>query len=68
MKSGKQRRKPPYRKDKRRVHRHWQVAVIYRDGEKFVRLYADRVKAIKSAQRQKKSLVVKQTRIMQVER
>jgi hypothetical protein len=33
MKSGKQRRKPPFRKDKRRKHRHWRVTVSYVDGE-----------------------------------
>ena len=66
MKSGKERRKPPFRKDQRRRHRHWQVTVFYRDGEKFVRVYADRVKATKFAERQKKSPVVKETRITQV--
>ena len=66
MKSGKERRKPPFRRDKRRRHRHWQVVVAYRDGEKFVRVYTDRAKAIKFAERQKKSPVVKETRVTQV--
>ena len=66
MKSGEQRRKPPFNKDKRRKHRHYRVTVIYRDGEKFVRVYADRVKATKFAERQKKSPVVKEARITQV--
>ena len=66
MKSGKQRRKAPFRKDKRRKHRHWQVTVTYRDGEQFARVYTDRVKATKFAERQKKSPVVKEARITQV--
>ena len=66
MKSGKQRRKPSFRKDKRRKHRHWQVTVFYVDGEKFVRVYTDRVKATNFAERQKKSPVVKEARITQV--
>jgi hypothetical protein len=68
MKSGKQRRKPPFRKDKRRKHRHWQVTVTYSDGEKFVRVYPDRAKATKFSERQKKSPVVRETRITQVGR
>jgi hypothetical protein len=68
MKSGKERSKPPFGKDKRRKHRHWQVIVFYRDGEKFVRVYTDRVKAAGFAKRQKKSPVVKETRITQVGR
>jgi hypothetical protein len=66
MKSGKQRRKPPFRKDKRRKHRHWQVTVSYLDGEKFARVYTDRLKATKFAERQEKSPVVKEARITQV--
>ena len=68
MKSGKQRRKAPFGKDKRRKHRHWQVTVTYRDGEKFARVYTDRVKATKFAERQKKSPLVKERRIIQVGR
>ena len=66
MKSGKQRRKPAFGKDKRRKHRHWQVTVVYRDGEKFARVYTDRVKAANYAERQKKSPVVKGTRVTEV--
>lgn len=66
MKSGKQRRKPALGKDKRRKHRHWQVTVTYRDGEKFARVYADRVKATNFAERQRKSPVVKTARVMEV--
>ena len=66
MKSGKQRRKPAFGKDKRRKHRHWQVAVVYRDGEKFARVYSDRAKATNFAERQKKSPVVKAAHITQV--
>jgi plasmid stabilization system protein ParE len=53
-------------KDKRRKHRHWQVTVYYRDGEKFARVYIDRVKAQGFAERQKKSPVVRTARIMEI--
>jgi hypothetical protein len=53
-------------KDKRRKHRHWQVTVVYRDGERFARVYTDHAKAISFAERQKKSPVVKATRVVQV--
>jgi hypothetical protein len=66
MKSGKERRKRPFSIDKRRMHRHYRVTVIYRDGEKFARVYTDRVKASNFAARQKKSPVVKETHITQV--
>jgi hypothetical protein len=63
MKGGEQRRKPAFSKDKRRTHRHYRVTVIYRDGEKFARVYTDRVKANKFAERQRKSPVVKTARV-----
>ena len=66
MKSGEQRRKPTFRKDKRRRHRHYRVTVLYRDGETFARVYTDSVKAANYAERQKKSPVVKEARITQV--
>jgi len=66
MKSGEQRRKPAFNKDKRRRHRHYRVTVIYRDGEEFARVYTDRVKATNYAERQKKSPVVKEARVMEV--
>ena len=66
MKSGEQRRKPAFSKDKRRRHRHYRVTVVYRDGEKFARVYTDRVKANKFAERQRKSPVVKGTRVASV--
>ncbi len=53
-------------KDKRRKHRHWQVTVFYQDGEKFARVYIDRAKAMRFAERQKKSPVVRATRVRQV--
>jgi len=66
MKSGEQRRKPAFSKDKRRRHRHYRVTVVYRDGEKFARVYTDRVKAANYAERQKKSPVVKAARVTEV--
>jgi len=53
-------------KDKRRKHKHWQVTVFYKDGEKFARVYTDRPKAAKFAERQRKSPVVKTARVLQV--
>ncbi len=55
------------KRDKRRKHHHWQVTVYYADGEKFARVYIDRNRAQKFADRQKKSPVVKATRIMEVD-
>jgi hypothetical protein len=55
------------KRDKRRKHHHWQVTVFYADGEKFARVYIDRDRAQKFADRQKKSPVVKATRIMEVD-
>jgi hypothetical protein len=66
MESGQQRRKPAFRKDKRRRYRHYRVTVLYHDGEKFARVYTDRVKATNFAERQNKSPVVKGTRIVEV--
>jgi len=54
-------------KDRRRKHQHWQVTVYYHDGEKFARVYIDRERAERFAERQKKSPVVKATRILEVD-
>jgi hypothetical protein len=56
-----------FHQDRRRKHRHWQVTVYYHDGEKFARVYIDRERAERFADRQKKSPVVKATRIMEVD-
>jgi hypothetical protein len=53
-------------KDRRRKHRHWQVTVYYADGQRFARVYTDRTKAASFARRQKRSPVVKSTRVVQV--
>ena len=62
----KKRKKSQFGKDKRRKHRHWQVTVFYKDGERFARVYTDRGKATKFADRQKKSPVVKTARVIQI--
>lgn len=62
----KKRRPTKLGKDKRRKHRHWQVTVYYHDGEKFARVYIDRDKAVRFAERQKRSPTVKSARVMQV--
>ena len=54
-------------RDRRRKHQHWQVTVYYHDGEKFARVYIDRDRAVKFAERQKKSPIVKATRILEVD-
>ena len=56
-----------FHRDRRRKHRHWQVTVYYHDGEKFARVYIDRERAEHFAERQKKSPVVKATRILEVD-
>ena len=57
---------PAFSKDKRRAHRHYRVTVVYRDGEEFARVYTDRAKADKFAERQRKSPVVNTARITEV--
>jgi hypothetical protein len=52
--------------DARRKHRHWKVTIYYYDGQKFARIYIDRKRAEKFAGRQKKSPVVRSTRIREV--
>lgn len=52
--------------DKRRKHRHWQVTVFYADGERFARVYTDKTKASRFADRQKRSPVVKSARVTQL--
>lgn len=61
------RKRSKFGKDKRRKHRHWQVTIYYRDGEKFGRVYIDRGKAQRFADRQKRSPVVKAARITQLD-
>ncbi len=56
-----------FNRDRRRKHRHWQVTVYYHDGEKFGRVYIDRERAERFAERQKRSPVVKATRITEVD-
>ena len=67
MKSGQQRRKPGFGKDKRRTHRHYRVTLTYHNGEKFARVYSDRLKAANYAKHQRKSPVVKEARVMEVD-
>jgi hypothetical protein len=55
-----------FRIDKRRKHHHFKVTVYYGDGERFARVYTDREKAEKFAEREKRSPVVNQVRITQV--
>jgi hypothetical protein len=51
--------------DKRRRHHHWLVKIFYSDGSYFGRVYTDAEKARKFAARQRKSPIVKRTRILQ---
>ena len=55
------------RRDRRRKHRHWQVTIYYKDGEKFARVYIDRERATRFAERQRRSPVVKSARITEVD-
>ena len=58
--------KDSFGKDRRRRHHHWLVTVSYADGEKFGRVYTDKEKASRFAERQRRSPVVKSARISQV--
>jgi hypothetical protein len=65
-KSTSKREKAAFGRDRRRKHHHWLVTVSYADGEKFGRVYTDKDKAARFADRQKRSPVVKSARITQV--
>lgn len=58
--------KGSFGKDRRRKHHHWLVSVFYADGEKFGRVYTDKEKATRFAERQRRSPVVKSARVTQV--
>ena len=58
--------KTSFGKDRRRRHHHFLVSVYYADGEKFGRVYTDKDKATRFAERQRRSPVVKSARITQV--
>jgi hypothetical protein len=58
--------KTHFGKDKRRKHHHFLVTVYYADGEKFGRVYTDKDKADRFADRQKRSPVVKSARVTMV--
>ncbi len=65
-KSSAKQEKANFARDRRRKHHHWLVTVFYADGEKFGRVYTDKEKATRFADRQKRSPVVKSARITQV--
>ena len=58
--------KDSFNRDRRRKHHHWLVSVYYADGEKFGRVYTDKEKATRFAERQRRSPVVKTARVTQV--
>jgi hypothetical protein len=62
----KARRRTIFNADKRRKHHHYQVTVFYADGERFARTYTDKQKAVKFAERQKRSPVVRSARVAEV--
>jgi hypothetical protein len=62
----KKRKPTSFRKDARRKHHHWLVTLYYADGERFSRMYTNRLKATKFAARQKKSPIVKMARVTQI--
>lgn len=57
---------PEFAGDGRRKHRHWEVIIQYHDGKKFARVYTDRARAERFAERQKRSPVVRSARIREV--
>jgi len=58
--------KAPFNRDKRRKHHHYMVTIHYADGEKFARVYTDKDKADRFADRQRRSPVVKAVRVSQI--
>jgi len=58
--------KSKFGKDKRRRHHHYLVTVNYADGETFGRVYTDKEKATRFADRQRRSPMVKSARVTQV--
>jgi hypothetical protein len=58
--------KSQFGKDRRRKHHHFLVTVNYADGETFGRVYTDKAKATRFAERQRRSPVVKSARVSQV--
>jgi hypothetical protein len=60
------REKTNFNKDKRRKHHHFLVTIFYADGEKFGRVYTDKDKADRFADRQKRSPAVKSARVTMV--
>jgi hypothetical protein len=58
--------KSEFGKDRRRRHHHFLVTVNYADGESFGRVYTDKDKATRFAERQRRSPVVKSARVSQV--
>jgi hypothetical protein len=58
--------KSEFGKDRRRRHHHYLVTVNYADGESFGRVYTDKEKASRFAERQRRSPIVKSARVTQV--
>jgi hypothetical protein len=58
--------KSEFGRDRRRRHHHFLVTVNYADGESFGRVYTDKGKATKFADRQRRSPIVKSARVTQV--
>jgi hypothetical protein len=58
--------KSDFGKDRRRKHHHFLVSVNYADGETFGRVYTNKEKATRFAERQRRSPIVKSARVTQV--
>ncbi len=58
--------KSQFGKDRRRRHHHFLVTVSYADGESFGRVYTDKEKAQRFAERQRRSPMVKAAKVTQV--
>jgi hypothetical protein len=58
--------KSEFGKDRRRKHHHFLVSVSYADGETFGRVYTNKEKATRFAERQRRSPIVKSARVTQV--
>lgn len=66
-KRGPARESPRFPGNGRRKHRHWEVTIYYHDGKKFSRVYIDRERAHRFAERQRKSPVVRAAKVREVD-
>jgi hypothetical protein len=60
-------RKPMGKVPKRKSTQHFQVTIFYKDGDRFERVYTNKPQAVRFAERQRLSPVVKRVRVFRVQ-